>query len=191
MIEDLKRDSARWRQDQDRRSRSGRSTGTPDSNRIPPRDGSNGFGSVSYAEMKGRQEADFGETMEVDDYPSYEAPTSRHRDIDPRDPRSVSARHGGTVPVSSSGYAQDPHPAYSIGSGQPGYGTEGIPRYGGNSTPPTSRTVNPGYGQAGYQGRSSAATAPPMPAYRDPRTGQVISGYDAGYPDQGRSRHGR
>lgn len=193
MIDDLKRDSTRWRQDQDRRSRSGRGTGTPDSHRIPPREGSNSFGSVSYAEMKGRQEADFTDTMDVDDYTSgpYEPAPSRHHDIDPRDPRHLSGRHP-QVPVTSAAYP-DPHQAYSIGPGQQGkYGTEGIPRYGGGSTPPSTRAMAPGYGQAGYPARTSAATAPPMPAgaYRDPRTGEIVSsGYDSRYADQGRSRH--
>jgi hypothetical protein len=190
MIDDLKRDSTRWRQDQDRRSRTGRSTGTPDSHRIPPSQGSNGFGSVSYAEMKGRQEADFGDSMEVDDYP-YE-PAPRHHDIDPRDARHMSSRHP-QIPVSSAGYpSEPPHPAYSIAPGQQGkYSAEGIPRYGGGNTPPTTRTMAPGYSQSGYA-RTSAATAPPIPsgAYRDPRTGQIVSGYDTGYPEQGRSRHG-
>lgn len=192
MIDDLKRDSNRWRQDQDRRSRSGRGTGTPDPHRNPPWDGSNAFGSVSYAEMKVRQEADDRDTMEVDDYP-YDSTTARHYDIDPRDPRHGAGRHG-VLPVSTTGYAQDPHPAYSLAAVQPGKYTSGdVPRYGGGSTPPTTRTMAPGYNsQAPYSGRSSAATAPPMQAYRDPRTGQMVTpGYDAPYADQGRSRHGR
>lgn len=197
MIDDLKRDSTRWRQDQDRRSRSGRNTGTPDSHRNPPREGSNGFGPVSYAEMKGRQEADFGDSMELDDYAPYEAPGARHHDIDPRDSRDPRERHisgrPGTIPVATSGYSQDPHQAYSINPGHPGkYGSEGIPRYGGGNTPPTSRAMAPGYSQGGYPARSSTATAPPMPAgtYRDPRTGQIVSSsYEPGYADQPRPRH--
>jgi hypothetical protein len=190
MVDDLKRDSIKWRSDQDRRSRSGRTTGTPDSHRILPREGSNTFGSVSYAEMKGRQEADFGDTMEVDDY-AHE-PMSRHYDPDPRD-RHGSGRHA-TIPVTSGAY-QDSRQAYSISTGPPSkYGPEGVPRYGGGSTPPTSRPMASEYGQTSYPSRTSAQTATSLPAnaYRDPRTGQIVSGgYDSGYGDSGRSRHGR
>ncbi|ETN40426.1 uncharacterized protein HMPREF1541_04703 [Cyphellophora europaea CBS 101466] len=186
MIDDLKRDSARWRQDQDRRNRQGRST-------------------VSYAEMKGRQEADYGDSMDVDTQDYAHEAVPRHREIDPRDihardvrdprdlrdPRNVQGRHGVT-PVSSGAYGQEPYPAYSIGSSQPGnYGPEGIPRYGGGgNTPPTTRAPVPGYGQPGYGGRNAAPAAPPAQAYRDPRTGQMVTGYETGYADP-RSRHGR
>jgi hypothetical protein len=186
MIDDLKKDSARWRQDQDRRSKQGRNTGTP-SHQNPPGDKSNGFGSVSYAgyaeSIKGRQEVEFPDSMDVDDHP-YEAP-SRHREIDPRDPRS-SARH---MPQPVSGYVQDPYPAYAVAPGQSGYRPEMDPRYAGNSTPPSGRVPVSGYSQPGYTSRSSAAPVPaPVQAYRDPRTGQIVSGYDAGYTDSSR-RH--
>ena len=188
MIEDLKRDSARFRQDQDRRSRQGRSTGTPLMNDIPR--SSPDILVESYASYARQQVTDFTDVMDMDDdFP----PTSRHRDIDPRDPRGDSRTGAGrhaVPPVSSAGYGSDPYPAYSIGSNQAGnYGPESMPRYGGgNTTPPTVRTTQ-AYSQAGYGARTSAATAPPMQAYRDPRTGQVVQGYDPAY-ESGR-RHGR
>lgn len=240
MIEDLKTDSAKWRKDQERKSRQGRSTGTPEA---IPRSNHSHFGAGSYANyaaehqtgIKGRQETDFADTMEVDDYP-YEQ-HSRHRDVDPRldprmdprmdprdlrdprdirergdrgdprdlrgdprdpryptglreDPRMGAGRHG-QGPVSTSGYPPEAYPAYTIGPNQTSgaYQTDSIPRYGGNNTPPHSRPAVSGYSQSGYTGRSATAQGQPPGGYRDPRTGQMITGYESsGYNDPGR-RH--
>ena len=193
MIDDLKRDSARWRQEQDRRSRSGRSTGMLYLVEYPMDMAEEITG--SYADMKGREEPTYVDTMDVD-MDDFDAParTGRRHDVDPRRPAD---RHAGT-PVST-GYASEP--GYYVSSNPPGnYGPETLPRShqeeryrpaGGNNTPPASRAGQSGYSQATYP--TSRATAPPVPAssYRDPRTGQLVSGYESSFSTETSGRSGR
>ncbi len=159
----------------------------------------------SYAEMKGREDPNYDpnpkyvdtrnprEPMDVDmDMDDYDrpAPARRHDIVDPR---SASGRHG--VAPASSGYP--PEPSYYVSSAQPAYsGPETLPRTHddryrttGGSTPPTTRAGQTGYGQTTYPA-STRATAPPAPvsSYRDPRTGQLISGYEPPFPAESRAR---
>jgi hypothetical protein len=188
MIDDLKRDSARWRQEQDRRTRRGQGTGMIYlvESYLQMAEEITG----SYADMKGRQEVEsYVDTMDVDD--DYGPPSRRH-DVDVR--TQPAGRHG-VAPVSS---AYPPEPAYYVSSNLPGnYGPETLPRTHaaayrttGGSTPPTSRAGQTGYDQPNYPSRTSAV-APPVPvsSYRDPRTGQVISGYEPTYPPDTGRRH--
>ena len=207
MIEDLKRDSARWRQEQDRRSRSGRSTGMIYLVEYPMDMAEEMTG--SYAEMKGREDPNYDPTpkyvdprnsrdpmdvdMDMDDYDRPPPSRNRH-DIDPRPP---AGRHG-TLPVST-GYP--PEQGYFVSSAAPAYsGPEVQPRSlnddryrtTGGSTPPTSRGGQVGYSQPGYTAATRAAAPVPVSSYRDPRTGQLIQGYEPSYPEQprARGRHG-
>lgn len=205
MIEDLKRDSARWRQEQERRSRSGRSTGMIYLMEYPVDMAEEMTG--SYAEMKGREDPNYDPNpryqdprisrepmdvdMDMDDYDRPAPPRSRH-DIDARQP---AGRHG-VAPVSTgyppeSGYYVSSGPAYSGPDVQPRSLNEDRYRTTGGSTPPTSRGGQPAYGQPGYSA-TTRATAPSVPvsSYRDPRTGQLV-GYDP-YAEQprARGRHG-
>lgn len=186
MIEDLKRDSSRWRQEQDRRLRAGRSTGMIYMVEWPQNEAEEI--TVSYSDMKGRQEVEsYGgpDVMDVDD----DFPPPRRHDVDPRGVQP-SGRH--ITPVSS-GFA--PEPGYYVSSiQQSNYGPETLPRSHadyrspGGSTPPTSRAGQSTYGQSAYPPRTTA-TAPPVPAsYRDPRTGQMV-GYEPSYPTESRRRH--
>jgi hypothetical protein len=189
MIEDLKRDSARWRTEQDRRQRSGRSTGMIYVVEHYPPDKAEEI-TGSYADMKGREEV-LAEPVDVD-MDDYDRPARSRHDLDPR--RETAGRHG--LPAVSSGYP--PEPGYYVSSTQPGnYGPETLPRSHqdyrnpGNSTPPTTtRAGQPGYSQAGYPPRTTATAPPaPIPSYRDPRTGQLIPGYEPSYPAEPRRRH--
>lgn len=138
--------------------------------------------------MRDRQERRYDERMEVDD---YDPPAARHRDPDPR--TSASSRHA--IPVST-GYPPEPGytTQYSLSSNQPGiYGPDSQPRtYAGNTTPPSmARGSQSAYGQPGYPARTSASVAPiPITTYTDPRTGETIRTYPAGYQPEPR-RHGR
>ena len=201
MIEDLKRDSSRWRQEQDRRSRAGRNTGMIYVVEYPTMDLAEEI-TGSYADMKGREEPTYVNDMDVD-MDDFDRPgPGRRHDVDPRaggrhdvDPRG-GGRHA-IAPVVTSAYNE---PGYYVSSGnQPGnFGPETLPRThqeeryrptGGN-TPPTTRAPQTGYSQAGYPPRT-AATAPPasITSYRDPRTGQMISGYEPSYPTETQRRH--
>ena len=197
MIEDLKKDSARWRKEQDTRTRQGRAQGMLTV--VDPLYTRSEEYLVSYPEMKGRIESEgYPDSMDVDmdDYP----PSSRHRDLDARGVVSSGRDRHVTTPVGT-GYAPEPgYPAgtYGLSSGRPsGYGPESaVPRtaYSGNATPPGGRSGDARYAEPVYPVRTTSATVPPMPApasYRDPRTGQVISDYGAGgYPsERGGGRH--
>jgi hypothetical protein len=191
MIEDLKRDSLRWRQEQDRRQRAGRNTGM-----IYVVDATLDMAEEitgSYAEMKGRQEVEsygggVADAMDVDDDYGPPPPRSRH-DLDPR--TQPVGRH--VTPVSS---AYPPEAGYYVSSNQPSnYGPDSLPRTHdyrspGGSTPPTSRAGQPAYSQSTYPPPRTTATAPPgVPAsYRDPRTGQMV-GYEPSYATEPRRRH--
>lgn len=197
MIEDLRRDSARWRQEQDRRNRQGRSTGMVTFVDLLYTWSEQLLG--SYADMKGREESRYNnEPMDVDMDDNYQ-PAARRRGEPPMiDPREADVRgavpggrHAMNPPIST-GYP--PEPAYSLASNQQGnYGPESLPRsYSGGNTPPTSgRTVAPGYGQQQFSGRATAppATVPAPAAYRDPRTGQMVTEYAGGYPPERGGRH--
>lgn len=121
--------------------------------------------------------ADDDMDMDMDDYP----PSSRHRP-DPRDadPRERRDRHGMTP--TTSGYGAEPsYPAYALGTQQGPYGSGQIPRSAaaaGNYSPSGGRSGQ-AYPPTTYDSRTSGGTVPSIPAptqaYRDPKTGQLVT----------------
>lgn len=201
MIDDLKRDTARWRQEQDRRVRQGRTIGMMTD--VDPLYTKSEEFLGTYQDMKGRQEPDFhNEPMDVDMADDgYQPPASRYgrdpRELRDPDPRGGGAgRHAVAPAPAYTGFPPEPNvPAYALASDRTGnYGPESLPRtYPGNTTPPnTGRTAVAGYSQPGYQptGRATAPPSnPPTKAYRDPRTGQLVGDYGGGYPPERGARH--
>jgi hypothetical protein len=151
----------------------------------------------SYAEMRARDEQQYGDAMDVDDF----EPTTRLREEPP--PRAGSGRHG-VAPVSSAYPPEPSFPAYALGSNQGPYGTDQMPRSAyppGNSSPGGGRPVQPQFPPSSYAGRTSGATMASIPTsqvYQDPKTGKLVTigggGYEGGFvpepPRGGRGRHG-
>nr|KAK5434877.1 hypothetical protein LTR18_009976 [Exophiala xenobiotica] len=203
MEQSLREDTIKWQRERERRTRSGRSQGTPYSdwsaNRSKDRVG-------SYADMQARQERErrYPGEMDLDD-DDYRQPVSRHRDArdpepHPRDaPRPVAG--GGRVPAVAVTTGYPPEPTYPTGSyaisstregyapGQPAYyGSEREPRTafaGGASTPPSinrSGQSGPYVQPGGYPSRTGPPVSAPISASYDPRR-DVMGSYPSGYSE--------
>ena len=152
--------------------------------------------------MRAREEPGYGESMDVDMDYDPPAPRDRHR-IEP-DPRERGGDRGDRhrlTPVTS-GYGAEPsYPAYALErGGQAPYGNAQMPRTAaaGNYSPSGGRAGQPQYPPTTYDSRTSGAPMASIPttaAYRDPKTGQLVSidpGYAAGFapePTRGGGRH--
>ncbi|KAJ9633008.1 hypothetical protein H2204_007398 [Knufia peltigerae] len=199
MEQSLRDDTIKWQRERERRTRQGRSQGTPYSdwqaNRSKDRVG-------SYAEMQARQERErrYPGEMDLDDDDFRQPPRHRDpRDPDPRDaPRAVGSGRV-SIPVTSGYPPEPPYPAnsYAISSTREGYppgqstyyNPDREPRTafggGGNTTPPSmSRAGQPGaYGQPGYTSRTGPPVSAPIAApYGDSRR-EVMGAYPTSYSD--------
>ena len=204
MIEDLKRDSARWRQEQDRRSRSGRSTGKIYLVEYPTdmaeettgflcrNERSRGPKLRSDSKIRGSQELQgpngCGHGIWMITIVLHLPAVGMIWTLD--SPLVVmvlfpflldillnKATMYLLLPQHILGLRFNPEALMTTVIGLPV-----VVRH----LPPRGGQV--GYSQPGYAASTRAAAPVPVSSYRDPRTGQLIQGYEPSYPEQPRAR---